>query len=115
VVADPSGKKPAGLFDWAAYRKQHPQGANAADGVKLTANGKKLKKAKPGSPDVQSASANTVALEKLIKIPPKAKTVKAKKPVVDCKADPSAKECKPADVTPASAEAPATPTDQPKT
>jgi peptidoglycan hydrolase-like protein with peptidoglycan-binding domain len=108
VVSNPSGKKSPGLFDWATYRKQQA-GGTQADVAK--ADVKKLKKVKLGSADVQSASAtdNSAALEKLIKIPPKPKAVKAKKPVVDCKADPSAKDCKPADVTPTAADAPATP------
>ncbi|MEO7567014.1 MAG: L,D-transpeptidase family protein [Aestuariivirga sp.] len=114
VVNAPSGKNP-GLFDWASYRKQQAVDAQP-DGTKV--NIKKLKK-KPGASSLQSASAtdNSAALEKLIKIPPKAKVVKVKKPVVvDCKADPSGKDCKPADVTPTAADAaPPAPTEQPKT
>jgi L,D-transpeptidase YcbB len=120
VVADPSGKKSPGFFDWAAYRKQQAAGAKP-DAIKITkSDSKKLKKLKPGATSIDSQSA---ALEKLIKIPPKAKVepVKAKKPEVDCKADPSAKDCKPAEVTPTAADAPvpadapAAPADAPKT
>jgi hypothetical protein len=118
-VVNPSGKNP-GLFDWASYRKQQQQqqqqqqaAVSQPDGTKVTI--KKLKK-KPGSPTVQSASASadSAALEKLIKIPPKAKVAKVKKPVVDCKADPSGKDCKPEDVTPTAADA-TTPVEPPKT
>jgi hypothetical protein len=113
VVANPSGKNSSGFFDWASYRKQQSAGVQA-NVAKVDV--KKLKKVKPGSADIQSASAtdNSAALEKLIKIPPKAKTVKVKKLVVDCKADPSGKDCKPADVTPTAADAPA-PAEPPKT
>ncbi len=108
VVSDPSGKKSGGFFDWATYRKQHPADGTPVAATMPKVDAKKLKKAKT-SADIQAASAagNSAALEKLIKIPPKAKTekVKAKKPVVDCKTDPSATDCKPTDVAPAAADA----------
>lgn len=119
TASEPSDKKPGGFFDWASYRKTHPvDGAADATTAVSKADSKKLKKLNPGSKvgDTQSASAadNSTALEKLIKIPPKAKTVKVKKPVLDCKTDPSAKDCKPADVTPTPADAPP-PAELPKT
>ncbi len=112
AVTDPSGKKPVGFFDWATYRKQHPADGKTVVATAPKIDGKKLKKAKTAA-DIQAASAsgNSAALEKLIKIPPKVKTEKAKatSPAVDCKADPSGKDCKPTEVTPTAADAPAAP------
>lgn len=101
-VSDPSGKKPVGFFDWAAYRKRQAADGTPVAAVMPKADAKNLKKAKTPA-DVQAASAtdNSAVLKKLIKVPPKAKIEKAKTPVVDCKADPSAKDCKPTEVTPA--------------
>ena len=102
VMANPKGQKPTGLFNWTSYNGQH---AHDASGKLKKVKLKKSKKGKPSTiepapPVVQSASAtaNSAQLEKLIKIPPKPKTekVKAKKPAIDCKADPTAASCKPA-------------------
>ncbi len=123
VVAEPTGKAPVGFFDWATYRKQHAHDGQVDPNSLKKVKGKK-KKLKPGEAAVQSASAapTEAQLEKLIKIPAKAKIAKAKvkKPAVDCKADPAGKGCKPADVTPAAADAPtpavaSAPADAPKT